>query len=368
MGVTALLSDLSQSIFSTLGVLGTSNPLGISKNPGQRECLLLVDGMGRNALELCKKELSVFSQLTSLDLLTATFPSTTSTSLTSLGTGADVGVHGMVGYTMRVPHSGTPERLLNALKWDERVDPYIWQSEKTLFERAKSQGLRVSHVAAKRYEETGFTRAALRGADYLGANLVDDLVSNAAVALRNPNSFAYVYINDVDDASHREGFGSEKFYIAMRKAAELINKLIENLPTGTRLWITADHGMINRSDYCVLGKENDLLKNVDLLGGEPRVRYLYIREGAVAETRSQWQEYFGDQVTLFTRDEAFRNGLFGATVTETNQQRVGDLIAIANGELILVEKEREELQLAMVGHHGGITKAELEIPLLLHQL
>ncbi len=368
MGVMALLSDLSQSVFSTLGVQGTSNPLGISNNPGQRECVLLVDGMGRNALELCKKELSVFSQLTSLDLLTATFPSTTSTSLTSLGTGAEVGVHGMVGYTMRVPHSGTPERLLNALKWDERVDPYIWQSEKTLFERAKSQGLRVSHVAAKRYEETGFTRAALRGADYLGANQVDDLVSNTAVALKNPNSFAYVYINDVDDASHREGFGSEKFYIAMRKAAELITKLIENLPKGTRIWITADHGMINRSDFCVLGKGNDLLQNVDLLGGEPRVRYLYIREGAVAETKSQWQEYFGDQVTLFTREEAISNHLFGSTITDTNQQRVGDLIAIANGELILVEQQREELQLAMVGHHGGVTQAELEIPLLLHQL
>ena len=120
----ALLSDLSQSVFSTLGVQGTSNPLGISTNPGQRECVLLVDGMGRNALELCKKEMSVFGQLTSFALLTATFPSTTSTSLTSFGTGVEVGVHGMVGYTMRVPHSGTRERLLNALKWDERVDPY----------------------------------------------------------------------------------------------------------------------------------------------------------------------------------------------------------------------------------------------------
>lgn len=329
---------------------------------------MLVDGMGRNALELCKKELSVFNQLNSMDLLSATFPSTTSTSLTSLGTGVEVGVHGMVGYTMRVPHSGIPERLLNALKWDERVDPYIWQSQQTLFERAKAQGIKVSHVAAKRYEETGFTRAALRGAEYLGANQVDDLVSNAVVALRNPNSFAYVYINDVDDASHREGFGSEKFYVAMRKAAELITKLIENLPSGTRLWVTADHGMINRSDYCVLGKGNNLLQNVDLLGGEPRVRYLYVREGAVAETKSQWQEYFGDQVTLLTREEAISRALFGSTITETNQQRVGDLIAIANGELILVEQQREELQLAMVGHHGGITQAEIEIPLLVHQL
>lgn len=367
MPVAHLLSDLSQSIFATLGVAGATNTLNIPNNPAQRECVLLVDGMGMNAVELCKEQLRIFSQIDNQEILSATFPSTTSTSLTSFGTGVPSGVHGMVGYTMRVPHSGDPERLLNALKWDERVDPYIWQSEKTLFERAKAQGISVSHIAAKRYQETGFTKAALRGADYRGANLIDELVTNAVAALSKNNSFAYVYINDVDDASHREGFGSDKFFAAMSKAAELITKLIENLPTGTRLWITADHGMINRGDYCVLGKENELLNNVKLLGGEPRVRYLYVREGSEAETRSQWQEYFGDKVLLLSRAEALSQEFFGKTVTPRNQERIGDLIAIAQGELILVEPEREELQLSMVGHHGGITKAETEIPLFIHQ-
>lgn len=367
MRVVHLLSNLSQSIFATLGVHDAVNSLGIPENPGQRECVLLVDGMGRNALELCKSELAIFSQIKDLSTLQATFPSTTSTSLTSFGTGVEVGVHGMVGYTMRVPHSGEPERLLNALKWDERVDPYIWQSQPTLFERAKKQGIKVSHIAAKRYQETGFTRAALRGAEYQGANLVDELVANAANALAKSNSFAYVYINDVDDASHREGFGSPKFHAAMSKAAELIQKLIEQLPIGTRLWITADHGMINRGDYCVLGQENDLLENVKLLGGEPRVRYLYLREGSLAETKSQWQNFFQEKVLLLTREEAVNQGFFGSGITPRNKERIGDLIAIAQGDLILVERERQELQLAMVGHHGGITQSELEIPLLVHQ-
>jgi hypothetical protein len=55
-------------------------------------------------------------------------------------------------------------------------------------------------------------------------------------------------------------------------------------------------------------------------------------------------------------------------VSEKNVDRIGDLIVIAQGNFILVEPEREELQLAMVGHHGGVTKAETEIPLLMHQL
>jgi hypothetical protein len=265
---------------------------------------------------------------------------------------------------MRVPHSGTPERLLNALKWDERVDPYIWQSEETLFERGKKEGINVSHIAAKRYEETGFTRAALRGATYRGTNLVDEMVSETTLALTRERSFAYVYINDVDDASHREGLGSPRFHAAMAKAAELITKLLENLPRGSRIWITADHGMINRDDFCVLGKDNDLLQNVELLGGEPRVRYLYVRDGSIAETKSQWEGFFGEKVQVLTREESIYQGFFGPTVLESNLERIGDLIVIANGEFILVEPDREEFQLAMVGHHGGVTEPEIAIPLL----
>ncbi len=317
-----------------------------------------------NALQLSLQNQPIFNQLTSFSSLQATFPSTTSTSLTSLGTGNAAGRHGMVGYTMRVPHSGTPERLLNALKWDERVDPYIWQSEETLFERGKREGISVSHIAAKRYEETGFTRAALRGATYHGANLVDEMVTETKLALSKERSFAYVYINDVDDASHRDGIGSPRFHAAMAKASELITKLLENLPLGTRLWITADHGMINRDDFCVLGKDNDLLQNVELLGGEPRVRYLYVRNGALAETKSQWEEFFGEKVQVLTREESVNQGFFGPSVSEKNLERIGDLIVIANGEFILVEPDREEFQLAMVGHHGGVTEPEIAIPLL----
>jgi len=122
--------------------------------------------------------------------------------------------------------------------------------------------------------------------------------------------------------------------------------------------------MINRDDFCVLGKDNDLLQNVELLGGEPRVRYLYVRNGALAETKSQWEEFFGEKVQVLTREESVNQGFFGPSVSEKNLERIGDLIVIANGEFILVEPDREEFQLAMVGHHGGVTEPEIAIPLL----
>jgi hypothetical protein len=45
---------------------------------------------------------------------------------------------------------------------------------------------------------------------------------------------------------------------------------------------------------------------------------------------------------------------------------MGDVIAIAHGEMILIEAERQTQEGAMVGHHGGATDIESFVPLLTH--
>jgi len=43
---------------------------------------------------------------------------------------------------------------------------------------------------------------------------------------------------------------------------------------------------------------------------------------------------------------------------------MGDVIAIAHGDLIFIEAEREKQEGAMIGHHGGATDIESYVPLL----
>jgi predicted AlkP superfamily pyrophosphatase or phosphodiesterase len=206
--------------------------------------------------------------------VTTSFPSTTATSLATLTTGEMPGAHGMLGYTVQVPRSGG--RILNTLKWDERVDPVIWQPVPTLFERAMAAGITTTHVAAKRYENTGFTRAVFRGAHYKGANIAADLISETVAALEKSPSFVYLYVNDLDSAGHSDGVGSDKWIAALVSIDELVKNLAQKLPKGTRMWLTADHGMINASEKIVLGRDNDLLSDVALIAGEPRMRHLYL--------------------------------------------------------------------------------------------
>ena len=356
------LADLTNSIFNSLSIAGTTDTLALGQSQ-MRECLILIDGMGQDAFDKYADQFPILESLKLVKKLSTNFPSTTATSLSTLGTGVLPGVHGMLGYTVRVPRSDN--RLLNALKWDERVDPVIWQKVPTLFERAVSAGVVVSHVAAKRYEASGFTQAALRGARYIGANGVDEMATAVALALKPQPSFVYTYLNTLDSAGHSDGVGSDKWLTALQQVSEFITKVKQLAPAGTRIWVTSDHGMVNSTEQVIVGQDNKLLENVTLIGGEPRARHIYIKEGAESETIIQWQEFFGNRARVLSKDTAIKDGLFGPVVTEDSHDRLGDLIAIANNDLILVDPARVREESSMVGHHGGVTDIEVEIPLLL---
>jgi predicted AlkP superfamily pyrophosphatase or phosphodiesterase len=356
------LADITNSIFNSLSVPETIDSLSLG-SAENREVLILIDGMGQDAIDKYGDQFPIFDELKQVKKLYTNFPSTTATSLSTLGTGVLPGVHGMLGYTVRVPRSDN--RLLNALKWDERVDPVIWQKVPTLFERAVLAGVSVTHVAAKRYEGSGFTQAALRGAKYVGANGVDEMATAVSAALKPQPSFVYTYLNTLDSAGHSDGVGSDKWLTALQQVSEFITKVKQLAPAGTRIWVTSDHGMVNSTEQVILGQDNKLLENVTLIGGEPRARHIYIKEGAESETIIQWQEFFGNKARVLSKDTAIKDGLFGPVVSEDSHDRLGDLIAIANNDLILVDPARVREETSMVGHHGGVTDIEVEIPLLL---
>ena len=356
------LADITNSIFNSLSVPETIDSLSLG-SAENREVLILIDGMGQDAINKYGDQFPIFDELKQVKKLYTNFPSTTATSLSTLGTGVLPGVHGMLGYTVRVPRSDN--RLLNALKWDERVDPVMWQKVPTLFERAVLAGVSVTHVAAKRYEGSGFTQAALRGAKYVGANGVDEMATAVSAALKPQPSFVYTYLNTLDSAGHSDGVGSDKWLTALQQVSEFITKVKQLAPAGTRIWVTSDHGMVNSTEQVILGQDNKLLENVTLIGGEPRARHIYIKEGAASETIAQWQEFFGTKAKVLSKETAIKDGLFGPVVTEDSHDRLGDLIAIANNDLILVDPARVREESSMVGHHGGVTDIEVEIPLLL---
>ena len=144
--------------------------------------------------------------------------------------------------------------------------------------------------------------------------------------------------------------------------------LLQKLPRQTRLWLTADHGMINVGEKIVIGQGNNLADNIATIAGEPRARHLYLSDGAstaaISEVASTWEEFLGKKASIYTREQAIAAELFGNSVSADAADRMGDVIAIAHGDLILIEAEREKQEGAMIGHHGGASDIESYVPLL----
>ena len=359
------LSQITPSIFSSLGLESAVDHLSVGQSPMGRELLFLIDGFGFDTLATYADAMPTMSRMFNHGCIQTAFPSTTATSLATLTTGELPGAHGMLGYTVQVPRSGG--RLLNALKWDERVDPENWQPIETLFQRAAAAGINVTHVAAKRYENSGFTRAVFRGAQYKGANLVADLISETKLALHKAPSFVYLYVNDLDTAGHSDGVGSEKWIAALSMIDQMVSQLMKEVPKGTRIWVTSDHGMINVQEKIVIGLDNPLMQGVSVVAGEPRARHLYLDSDsptARAETASLWQEYLQDKALVLTREQAISSNLFGSEVSADALDRMGEVIAIARGGLVLLDADRVEKEGAMVGHHGADSDIESQVGLL----
>ena len=359
------LSQVTPSIFSSLGLESAVDHLAVGQSPMGRELLFLIDGFGFDTLATFADAMPTMSRMINHGLIHTAFPSTTATSLATLTTGVMPGAHGMLGYTVQVPRSGG--RLLNALKWDERVDPENWQPVETLFQRATAAGITVTHVAAKRYENSGFTRAVFRGANYKGANVVTDLVSETKAALQATPSFVYLYVNDLDTAGHSDGVGSDKWIAALSMIDQMVSQLMKEVPKGTRIWVTSDHGMINVDEKIVIGQDNPLMQGVSVIAGEPRARHIYLESDspvARAETASLWQEYLQDKAMVLTREQAIANHLFGADVSPDAFDRMGEVIAIARGGVVLLDAEGAEKEGAMVGHHGADSDIESQVGLL----
>ena len=330
-----------------------------------RELLFLIDGFGFDTLSTYAEVMPTMSRMLNHCLVQTSFPSTTATSLATLTTGELPGVHGMLGYTVQVPRSGG--RLLNALKWDERVDPENWQPVETLFQKATQVGISVTHVAAKRYENSGFTRAVFRGAEYKGANVVADLVSETKQALQKTPSFVYLYVNDLDNAGHSDGVGSDKWIAALSAIDQMVSQLMKEVPKGTRIWVTSDHGMINVEDKIIIGQDNPLLNGINVIAGEPRARHLYLNNDSVQareDVASLWQQYLQEKALVLTREQAIASNLFGGQISADAVDRMGEVIAIAQGGVVLLDPELADKEGAMVGHHGGDSDIESQVGLL----
>jgi hypothetical protein len=364
------LSDVGPSLLASLGVPDTDNVLGLPDTA--RACLFLVDGLGWTGL---RAHLDVAPFLSSLAgrPLTAGFPSTTVTSLASLGTGLPPGEHGLSGYTSYVASIGS---VVNWLAWrsiGDNVDlrdvvvPEELQPRPTIWERADAAGIATTVCTYDNFAGTGLTRAVLRGGRWGGTVAEGDAVARAVDAASQGNrSLVYVYVSALDLVGHMRGPDTDAWCAQLAIVDRIAERLVAGMEPGVRVYVTADHGMVSVADDVKVDYDSTpvLQDGVVALAGEPRMRHVHVRPGAVASVCATWADTLGDGWQVMSGDDAIADGLFGPIVTTAARPRIGDVIAFAAGPGSVVERRKLPRLASMPGHHGSLTDEELLVPLL----
>jgi hypothetical protein len=363
--------DILPGVLSALGAPGHPDPLGLAAlHPGlTRAVVLLVDGLGYHQLPAMAEVSPTIADFRSgrfgrLDRLTAGFPSTTPASLAALATGEPAGAHGILGFNVRVP--GT-DRVLDHVHWQADPDPVRWQPVPPLFETGRDAGIATRVVSRPEFVGSGLTTAVYRGAEYVGATGIETLADAIIEALVEPDgpTLVYGYHPDLDHAGHVYGVESPEWQDQARRVERLLARLTVRLPTGAALFVTADHGQLNvpvdtRFD---VDRDRRLADGVEVLAGEARVRYLHTAPGAVEDVRATWEGVLGSAALVLSRDEAIATGWYGPVRPE-HRDRIGDLVVVCRDRYAVVCSERHPGESTLAAMHGGLTAAEMEIPLM----
>jgi hypothetical protein len=354
------LGDVVPAVASALGVDARPRT-GLVLPDAQAYVVFLIDGLGHELLLRYAHAAPFLSSLVGSPG-TAGVPSTTATSLTSLGTGLTPGQHGLVGFTARIP--GT-DRLINHLFWDKEVDPFEWQPHATEFDRLAAAGVRVTTVNKREFSGSGLTVAAHRGADFVGADRVGERIAKVLDASGRQPSLTYMYDGDLDWTGHRYGVASTAWLQQLAIVDAAAEQLREALPSSVRLVVVADHGMVDSppESRIELDDHPELRDGVGLVGGEARFRHLYCRPGAVEHVAAAWREVLGSRATVLAREEAGGLGWFGS-VENGVRLRIGDVVVACHDDIAIMSTTDFPYENKLVGLHGSLTADEMLIPIL----
>lgn len=330
-------------------------PVEIGTAP--KRVLLVLDGLGW--WQLSDRQ-HLAPTLTAMEggPITTVAPSTTATALTSITTSLTPGEHGLLGYRMVVDG-----QVLNTLRWGgaEVRDARTSSPPEVIQPFDPFQGEDVALVSRADFARSGFSAAHLRGSRLIGYRTTATLVHEVARLLREGEQFVYAYYDGIDKVAHEYGL-HDVYNAELCFVDRLVAELLEAVPYGTEVVVTADHGQVDCADGLVK-MHPEVAERCTGLSGEGRFRWLHTQTGATEDLVAAATEHHGEQCWVVTREQMVEEHWFGPVMRHQVEDRLGD-VALLPFEPIAYFDPEDSGPFELIGRHGSLTEAEMMVPLL----
>lgn len=353
--------------------------------------LLLIDAFGFNQfLRVSKDAGLVFNELKNNGVffpITSTFPSTTTTTLTTVNTGLTPQEHEMLGYIMYLREFGVVGNMIyfNELypEFKDRknqlfelgLDPKTFLGVRTVYERLSDQGIASNVITGKYFKNSGLSLMHHKGASFKPYVSSSDMFVRLRKCLElkpAEKSYTFVYWGATDGIAHEYGPYSDEFAAEIRNISysfrtEFIEKLGREIAKQTLLMVTADHGQAySPSKNIILTSDHSSLRKKFLIPptGDSRAAYVYVKPGKLEAVRKYFENSFGDNLVVLDSKEALKDGFFGlGEPREDVYDRIGDLIIVSRSDHGFAHPySGDKDDFPKTGSHGGLTEDEMLIP------
>ena len=339
--------------------------------------IVLVDGMGMAALDD-----PAYADLRSRVRLEldSVYPATTACAITTVATGLWPGEHGVPGW-----YGYLQERDLSVtvLPFTERHSgrglsrlgvelAEIWPEPSRFAEATGDMEIQMP----ARYVRSTFNRylsGRCRARGYRSLRQAARRIRRRSRWLQRrrgrQSAVTFWYIPHYDTLCHEHGVAGDPTRGMLRDLQGMLLELAADLPDGTRVVLTADHGLIDldRDQHVAIFDGDPLLDCLRTVpSGEGRTPHFHVRPGRGPELVERLADRCGDRMAVLSRDEAEAARLFGPEpLSDHARRRFGDYVGVTLEPLSVgYYASVDSSGLRHVGIHGGMSPDEVRIPLI----
>ncbi|OGA32659.1 MAG: hypothetical protein A3F75_01920, partial [Betaproteobacteria bacterium RIFCSPLOWO2_12_FULL_64_23] len=307
--------------------------------------------------------------------ITSVFPSTTATAVTSFLTGVGPQQHALTGWHIWLRELGC---LAATLRFRPRhggeplskagIAPRSVFTSEPMFDRLAAK----SHVVSPdKIIESDYNVAHCGVAERRPYKELPELFSRVAEILGGGGErrFVHAYTYDLDAAAHSFGSASPQLQEKFRQIDAAYARFLGEIAGSDTLVIAvADHGFIDSSkSACIELEDHPQLAQTLMLPlcGERRVAYCYVQPGQEAAFEHYVHTRLAHCAHLFPSADLIAQGWFGLGPANPRlAERVGDYTLVMKDDYTIKDWILGEPRHLTLGVHGGVSAAEMFVPLI----
>lgn len=318
--------------------------------------LVLLDGMGVNILHKhLFKDAFLLKHLK--DVITSVFPPTTVAATTTVLSGLPPYASGHVGWVQHFPKEDAMVSLFpNEDFYDDKrkfdinfKDKYLKYT--SIYEQIKRASPQVSlNELFPNFREDGYQSF---------KDQVDKVIS---ITRSKERSFTYVYWTEPDLTEHHYGIDAYETKKVLLDLDQELERMAFFSARGTAFIIIADHGLVDVNDVALFQDQELMSMMRKKPSIEARATSYYVKHNDHKRFREVFEERYGKYFVLMSKAEIYEKKLLGEGKKHHMLDHfIGDFMSVATSNHMM----RLSNDKSFLAHHAGLTKEELEVPLVI---